>query len=69
MPPPMTAAPAPSDDDLLTKLQVANHYKVTTRTVKRWSDQGILKALKMTRSTVRFRRGDLPTTDKIEPTK
>ena len=45
---------------LLTKAQVAELLNVSTRTVDRWTDQGLLPAVKMPSGhAVRYRREDV----------
>lgn len=50
--------PAPFPDELLKLKQVANHFSVSTRTVRRWIDAGELVACRIGR-TIRIRREDL----------
>lgn len=42
-------------DQLLKRTQVATVLNVSTRTVRRYEQRGMLPVIKMTRSTIRYR--------------
>lgn len=50
----------PELSEYLTVKEVAELYRVTPRTVRRWADGGLLKVVRPTPGRVRFRREDLP---------
>jgi excisionase family DNA binding protein len=47
-----------ADDQLLTRKQAAERFRVTTRTLDRWRKRGLIKAASIG-GVVRFRREDL----------
>lgn len=48
-----------SAEDLLTTAEVAEEYRVSTMTVRRWVKAGRLAASQLPSGTLRFRRSDV----------
>jgi excisionase family DNA binding protein len=62
MPPAQQASGHPHADQrsLMTTAEVADHFQVTTRTIRNWCDSGMLKRILVGRK-VYFRRSDIET--------
>lgn len=48
-----------NDTDLLTTAEVADEYRVSTMTVRRWVAAGDLEAIRLPGGTLRYRRSDV----------
>jgi predicted site-specific integrase-resolvase len=46
-------------DDLLTRQQVAEHFKVCTRTIGLWERRGMLLAIRINSRVIRYRKEDV----------
>jgi len=55
----METVPTPLEADLLTTEQVAKVFGVHRTTIRRWTEMGLLPALKTTHWYVRYRRQDV----------
>ena len=46
-------------DDLLTRQQVAKHFKVCTSTIRLWERRGMLPAIRINPRVIRYKKEDV----------